>query len=959
MAGNDFIRTVAAAALSQFDQVADWLGLAGGKNQGREYLPLNPKRADTKAGSFTINRDSGAWSDFATGDKGGDLVSLCAYLTGIKQGAAADKLADFLGIEKPDGSKRPTRPPTDTGKGKLSPAPESPRGGAAAADSADVCMMPIPADASAPPATHSRHGKPSRRWAYTTADGAVNFYHDRYEPKAEGERKQFAPLTLWRTPAGRLEWRYKAPTAPRPLYGLPSLSKPGAAVLTEGEKAADAAALLLPDHPVLTWQGGAQAVSKGDYSPLRGREVWLMPDNDEAGERAARDLLPALHAAGAGPIKRFDLGAFAQTASEESGAAILTEGPPMATGDDAADLAARGWTAAHMALIVSRPDALIPCDPPPAKVGAGDTATPGPGADTKRADAPPAGGFRLTDKGVYHVKEGAERWICSPLSVTAMVRDPQNAGWGLLTEFADPDRNQHRIIIPMQLFRGDGAEVAGLLLDRGLKIAPRARPLLIEYLQTARSNKRARITGRTGWHETASAADGKPGAVFVLPNEAIGAGRDEWIFDSETPATTFTTRGTVKGWQQEVAAFCRGNSRLLFTVSVAFAAPLLHLTGSEGGGFHLRGNSSDGKTTALRVAASVCGGRDYMQTWRNTDNALETTAQQHCDALLLLDEIAQVDARAAGECVYMLANGGAKGRAQRMGGLRARASWRVLFLSAGEIGLLEQMSEAGKSPRAGQDARLAEIPADAGKGLGIFENLHGYQGGAEFSKALTDAARTNYGGPFLAYLAELVKHQSTVADTVKEAQRKFQGACLTIEAHGQARRVADRFALVGAAGELATKWGLTGWEPGESMTAARACFDAWKARRGGEGNQEERAALAAVREFLRRYGESSFTEWDRPPNKDDHAPVRSDRSGYRKHDAAEDAVHFYIFNEVWRARVCKGFDAAAVGRLLVKRGFAEEGTEPDRPWLVRPNIPTEGRPRVVHILPALLSGDDD
>jgi putative DNA primase/helicase len=238
MAGADFIRTVAAAALGRFDQVADWLGLASGKNQGREYLPLNPKRADTKAGSFTINRDSGAWSDFATGDKGGDLVSLCAYLHSIKQGAAADKLADFLGIEKPDGTKRPTRPATDGGKVKASPATVLPHGDAAAAGSADVCMMPIPADALAPPATHSRHGKPSRRWAYTTADGAVNFYHDRYEPKVEGERKQFAPLTLWRTPAGRLEWRYKAPTAPRPPYGLPSLTRPGAAVLTEGEKAA-------------------------------------------------------------------------------------------------------------------------------------------------------------------------------------------------------------------------------------------------------------------------------------------------------------------------------------------------------------------------------------------------------------------------------------------------------------------------------------------------------------------------------------------------------------------------------------------------------------------------------------------------------------------------------------------------------------------------------------------------
>lgn len=222
-------------------------------------------------------------------------------------------------------------------------------------------------------------------------------------------------------------------------------------------------------------------MSKADFSALRGREVWLWPDNDEAGEKAARDLLAALRAAGAGPIKRLDLRAFAQTASDEDGAAILTDGAPLATGDDAADVVARGWTSAHMDLIVSQIDALIPCECGAAKVGAGETATPTPGADAKH-NAIAAAGFRLTDKGVYHVKDEAERWICSPLSVTALVRDPQNAGWGLLTEFSDPDRNQHRVIIPMALFRGDGAEVAGLLLDRGLKLAPRARPLLIECL---------------------------------------------------------------------------------------------------------------------------------------------------------------------------------------------------------------------------------------------------------------------------------------------------------------------------------------------------------------------------------------------------------------------------------------------------------------------------------------------
>ncbi|MDP2795576.1 MAG: DUF927 domain-containing protein [Sulfurisoma sp.] len=247
-----------------------------------------------------------------------------------------------------------------------------------------------------------------------------------------------------------------------------------------------------------------------------------------------------------------------------------------------------------MALILARSGALVPCDPAPAKVGAGDTAT----ADTGRQSSR----FDLTERGViFNDPERGARWVCAPLDVVALVRDPHNAGWGLLCEFADPDRQPHRVIVAMALFRGDGAEVAGLLLDRGLKIAPKGKPLLLEYLQSARTSKRARITNRTGWHDA-----GAEGAVFVLPDQAIGSGGDEWIFESESPAAnTFRARGTLQRWQQEVAASCEGNSRLVFAVSVAFAAPLLYLVGAEGGGFHFRSNSSDGKTTALAGAESV------------------------------------------------------------------------------------------------------------------------------------------------------------------------------------------------------------------------------------------------------------------------------------------------------------------------------------------------------------------
>ncbi len=213
------------------------------------------------------------------------MVSLVAYLHSIKQGEAADRLAQFLGIEKTDAPKRATNDEREASNAKASTHSKKPASGPDAKGNGDTCTMPVPDDAPAPPASHMRYGKPSHHWAYLAADGRVNFYVYRRDATPE-RRKQFSPLSLWRTPVGKLEWRFKGPPAPQPLYGLPSLAKAAPVVIVEGEKACDAAAIMLPDHPVVTWQGGAQAVAKADFSPLAGREVWLWPDNDEAGTKA-------------------------------------------------------------------------------------------------------------------------------------------------------------------------------------------------------------------------------------------------------------------------------------------------------------------------------------------------------------------------------------------------------------------------------------------------------------------------------------------------------------------------------------------------------------------------------------------------------------------------------------------------------------------------------------------------
>ena len=76
--------------------------LPNGRREGHEYLALNPRRGDRHLGSFRINLANGRWADFALADKsarGGDPISLVAYLLNIKQSEAARGLMRMLGMD--------------------------------------------------------------------------------------------------------------------------------------------------------------------------------------------------------------------------------------------------------------------------------------------------------------------------------------------------------------------------------------------------------------------------------------------------------------------------------------------------------------------------------------------------------------------------------------------------------------------------------------------------------------------------------------------------------------------------------------------------------------------------------------------------------------------------------------------------------------------------------------------
>ncbi len=216
----------------------------------------------------------------------------------------------------------------------------------------------------------------------------------------------------------------------------------------------------------------------------------------------------------------------------------------------------------------------------------------------------------------------------------------------------------------------------------------------------------------------------------------------------------------------------------------------------------------------MKAAASVYGNPDrYSQTWRATGNAIEGIASRRNDALLCLDELGELDGREAGQVAYMLANGQGKGRSKQDGELRERKAWRLLFLSTGELSLEDHAASAGQRTQAGMEVRTIQIPSDTGH-HGAFEWLHGMEGGRTFADTLKAHCDHQHGSAFRTYAEALAGELGAHSERLRAEIKRIAAELTPQGAGNQVGRAINRFALVAAAGELATRLGVTGWPEG-------------------------------------------------------------------------------------------------------------------------------------------------
>jgi putative DNA primase/helicase len=751
---------------------------------------------------------------------------------------------------------------------------------------------PPPGDAEAPEKAAARlFGRPpDAMWSYQNAKSAILFWICRWNVVEDSQPdKEIRPL-CWFVDGG---WRFAHWPAPRPLYKLyeiqSNLNAP--IVICEGEQAADAASRILPESVVTTSCGGAGAARESDWTPLAGRKGLIWPDNDEPGARYAQDVTKELRVLGC-DVAVVD----AATLAEIDSSGRESDFDPV--GWDA-DNAISEWKdlSALRGAVVSLSKTV---DPRPAYLSFGRY-TMGPGGLTMS---------RWNGK----TKRMETLRIAAPFEVLGLCRDPCGQGWGKMLCWRDADGLEHVRYVPDVATHGEPAVLCGTLADGGLLIDRAYQRELARYLCDAQVERRVTVVPRTGWHEVGRQL------VFTLPGETIGQYGAERIILKDVAQHLYENRGTLDDWREGVGKLAQGQVLPTLAISAALSGPLLQLTGFEGGGVHFWGPSSTGKTTVLRMGASVWGPGDtdgYVRAWRATANGLEGAAAVATDTALVLDELGQIEARELAAALYFLSAGRGKARANRDGSLRESRSWRIVLLSSGELPVGAKLVEdKGRKARAGQEVRMLDIAAS--RQFGVFDHPGRDGDAARLAKACSRASSLVYGsaGPEFVRLL-LAKHVS--GEDVRSMVEDFVKAEVPHGADGQIIRAAQRFGLIAAAGELATELGVTGWRADEARAAATSEFGRWIEGRDGIEPAEVRQAIQQVRLFIEQHGDSRFDSLDSP----DARPVLN-RAGWRK-GSGEDR-RWMIPSENWK-EVCAGLDPKFVAKVLAERGMLERGND--------------------------------
>ncbi|MBP2292237.1 DUF927 domain-containing protein [Azospirillum rugosum] len=488
--------------------------------------------------------------------------------------------------------------------------------------------------------------------------------------------------------------------------------------------------------------------------------------------------------------------------------------------------------------------------------------------------------------------------------------------------------------------------IMDILAHSGFNVpgSSKRRRALVELLDSSVAPDEYVVVSRVGWSE----------ANFCLPTNVYGPKRKRVRLALLDGAANhwYGSAGGYEQWREHVALPCGGNRTLVFGLAFAFAPPLMGICAVESGGFQLTGPSSIGKTMALTVWGSVWGGggKDgFISSWHTTINAVDTEAALHRHVPVFKDEAKLADnpgGPKAGEIVAKAVFQYTGGQAKRKQPDREKpVTWDALFFSSSEVTFPELAKDANIELTVGQMARMIDIPADAGKGHGIFETLHDETDAASAANALKEAAKTHFGtasDKFLQRLAEdLAKRPKWLKSWVGRRMSLYRKTMPHNNAQGPYQRIGDRFALVYTAGALAVFYDVLPFTRKEILSAVRYCHERAMLDELNAGINRARSGVDVVRAYLTNSianfgdadGRDALMDYDSVP-------------GFVNRRCRTPEI--LILKDVFDTIVCAGRDPDKVFYDLLTAGYATRHTT--GPKHIHRKLPKPfGRQRVICI----------
>jgi len=438
--------------------------------------------------------------------------------------------------------------------------------------------------------------------------------------------------------------------------------------------------------------------------------------------------------------------------------------------------------------------------------------------------------------------ESRERVLPSEPKIIAYVRpynesDPNAPTAGVLIEFVNREAKRVRMITPSGELTANPRKVHLEIGNRGFVFADADHAKqIVQRLAAQTVTKHIGLTKVPGWH----------GDCYVLPDELIfpEGGEEPAIHferNSLVKLGAYVQRGTLAGWQKEVASAAKYSTRIRLFIASGFAAATLWRMGAQSFGIVLMGLSSKGKTLSLRTGASVAGMLGYsgLTTFSGSLAALEQQLLGHRDAFCPLDEIGAIEGspkQVAGllkAFTFSLVSGSQRERAKQyeLAVSAVKSDTRFIVGMTTETSLAAIARSAEVRRVRGEEVRILELNAYGPSATDIFDTkLAGKRFGADkaargrYAEALERACEANQGVALRAFMRRLVNDRKATSKLLDAVQEFRIAASATRPLETWEARIAKHIAAVYAAAKLAIQYKVLDWNERATRAALLQCL---------------------------------------------------------------------------------------------------------------------------------------